>query len=66
MAHASGYKDNHALYIKCKIIDYYAMGISCEKISDLTSRSLEHIQSVLNEYNNEGTISVNSKLNRIK
>ena len=53
-------------YWKTKIIQLYSEGMSYSKIQDLTMKSIEYIEKVILEYNTDGTISCNSRMNRMK
>ncbi len=55
---------------KVRIINLYAMGFSIEKIQNKISYNENYvtenyINKVVDEYNNDGTITVNSRLNRL-
>jgi len=53
-------------YWKTSIINLYAMGMNFSKIQDLTGKSIEYIDKVVEEYVCDGTITCNSRMNRIK
>ena len=52
--------------LKTNIVNLYAMGVSLSKIQDATNRSIQYIEKVVLEYNTDGTITVNSRLNKLK
>lgn len=59
-----------AINQKIRIIDLYKMGLDSDKIQNTLirinkKRSIEYIERVINEYENEGTVTVNSRLKRI-
>lgn len=58
--------ENSTAKRKYKIVQLYKMGMSADQIYERTDMTFDYVMKVIDEYVTEGTITVNSRLNKLK